>query len=71
MILHLSDIHFKENNNYSGDNINALISVLRPSMIEIENVLIIVSGDLAFSGTKLQYISMRKFLTRIKYCINN
>ena len=70
LILHLSDIHFKENRNYSDDNINALISVLRPSMIEIENVLIIVSGDLAFSGTKLQYISMRKFLTRIKNCIN-
>lgn len=71
LIFHLSDIHFRNKNNYTTDNVNAIINVLRPSMSEIEAVLIIISGDLAFSGKKQQYIQLRFFLMRIKRHICN
>lgn len=66
VILHLSDIHFGDSSNYSKENVDAITSVFRPFSSGIETVLIIISGDLAFSGLKHQYISLRKFLADIR-----
>lgn len=69
-ILHLSDIHFIDRTNYSDDNVDAIVSTLQPFASGMSHLLIIVSGDLAFSGKKNECIVVRKFLDSLKNKIN-
>lgn len=54
LLLHLSDIHFENHTDYSKENLEAIINSLQ-SLDDFTAVLIIVSGDIAFSGLKKQY----------------
>lgn len=66
LLLHLSDLHFKEKDNFDTVNIDSIVSALQQSMYNIEHILIIISGDLTFSGTKKQYEQIQNFLNLIK-----
>lgn len=69
LILHLSDMHFGKKNNYTNDNINAIVGALQQSMNDISHVLIIISGDLAFSGLKAECRQVWFFLHALKAAI--
>ena len=43
LILHLSDMHFGKKNNFTQDNISAIVNALHESMRGIDHVLVIVS----------------------------
>lgn len=69
LILHLSDMHFGNKKNYSKENIVAIVSALQQSMARIDHVLIIVSGDLSYSGKKAECIYVDRFLNSLKNAI--
>ena len=65
VILHLSDMHFVEENSYSLGNIRNIVNALHNSIVDIPNLLIIVSGDLAHSGKEKQYNEFGSFLDEL------
>lgn len=67
--MHLSDMHFVSGENYTRDNINGIVSALNSSIANIAHVLIIVSGDLSYSGKESEYKSVKKFFGDLKKCI--
>lgn len=66
LILHLSDMHFSKKNSFNDNNITSIISALQQHVRDVEHVIILVSGDLAFSGKKGECIQASCFLNRIK-----
>lgn len=64
-ILHLSDIHFETEKNYSDDNVNSIVNALKIDK-NVEAVLVIVSGDITFSGYKRQYSVGWKFFKNLR-----
>lgn len=69
LILHLSDMHFVDYGNFKNETLKAISGALRQSIIGIEHVLIIVSGDLAFSGKKRECMQAANFLRALKVTI--
>lgn len=66
LILHLSDMHFRESNNFTEVNVDAIVSSLQENVSDIKDIIIIISGDLAFSGLRSQYEDIDKFLESLK-----
>lgn len=50
IFLHLSDMHFKNKNSYSKDNVDNIVTSLRQHCIGSDGLIIILSGDLTHSG---------------------
>lgn len=71
MILHLSDMHFCGESSFSEENIQGIVCALNRLSSGIENVLVIVSGDLAYSGKKNQYDQVRFFLDFLEDSLRN
>lgn len=75
-ILHLSDIHFEKENDYNDSNIIGIVNALKIDR-EVEAVLVLVSGDITYSGYRRQYSIGWKFFKamrdkiREKYDIGN
>jgi hypothetical protein len=69
VLLHLSDIHIKS----SSDPIVARAKNISASMFNVlpsaTRVLILVSGDIAFSGKKVEYDAAKQFFNTIKTAI--
>ena len=59
-IIHLSDLHIKENDHYLIERVDRIVEAIKGN-IEVENILILVSGDVAFSGKKNEYIIAKQF----------
>ena len=70
LILHLSDLHFDKYNNYQPENINAIVGALQQSMMNIEHILVVVSGDLAYSGKKQQFVQVNFFLRKLRKALS-
>lgn len=66
LIVHLSDMHFGDDKNYLKENVNGIINALNVSVVDIQHVLIIVSGDLTFSGKQEQYKKVNNFFYELK-----
>ena len=66
LILHLSDMHFIKSNSYSEANVDAIVSALQENVRDIKDIIIIISGDLTFSGFKAQYDDTEKFILSLK-----
>ena len=62
LIIHLSDMHFGNGENYGNNNVNSIVNALNTSIYSIQHILIIISGDLTFSGKPQQCIEVAKFL---------
>ena len=69
LILHLSDMHFQSKGNYKKENIEAIIGTLQSSIADIQHILIVVSGDCAFSGKKSESMQVYWFLIALKKAI--
>ena len=64
-VLHLSDIHFEKENDYGNDNVCGIVNALKIDN-DIEAVLVIVSGDITFSGYRRQYSTGWKFFKALR-----
>lgn len=71
MVVHLSDMHFRDSDNVSAGRVNAIVGTLQPQIKGIDAVLVIVSGDLAFSGDKQQFAEVKCFLDSFKKIIKS
>lgn len=52
-ILQISDIHLRNNNNSIFQKIDAISKAIKSELFEIEDLIIVVSGDMAFLVWKL------------------
>lgn len=65
LILHLSDIHFEKRGDVSKENLEAIIKMLN-TMEKFEGVIIVISGDVAYSGKIGQYNIAYNFFNMLK-----
>ncbi len=61
-ILHLSDLHFKIVENSFLDKVNNLTDSIKNKMFDIKTLFILISGDLAYSVKKEEYILVKEML---------
>lgn len=63
IILHLSDIHFKTNKseNQVTSRVEALSAAVASSDFEATHILIVVTGDIAYSGQEMEYDQGQSF----------
>jgi len=66
LILHLSDMHFTQLNNYDKEKVTMIVAAMNNHILNIKNVLVVVSGDISFSGKKAEYIIASKFFGELK-----
>ena len=71
LIVHLSDMHFGDNKNYSKENIIGIVNALNASVTNVQHILIIVSGDLTYSGKQQQCKKVARFFQDLKQGIIN
>ncbi len=67
-ILHLSDIHFETENDYNDDNVLAIVNAIKLGKA-VEAVLVVVSGDITYSGYRRQQSTGLKFLKALRHKI--
>lgn len=65
LILHLSDMHFEKRSDVSKDNVNGIIRAIK-KVGGFASVLIVVSGDVAFSGKVMEYNVAYNFFSQLK-----
>lgn len=66
LILHLSDIHIKKSSDPILRRSAAIAASINPYLHSTTHLFIVISGDIAFSGTSDQYALSKKFLFEIK-----
>ncbi len=59
-IIHLSDLHIKENDLYLLERTDLIVDAIK-SNIDLDVVLLLVSGDVAFSGKEKEYAIAKQF----------
>jgi Calcineurin-like phosphoesterase len=66
-LLHLSDIHLKASaRNPIADRVKDIVSALRSSEALIDSCVVVVSGDIAFSGKSEEYRIAQSFFEELK-----
>ena len=63
-IIHLSDFHIKENDNFVFQKVDKLISALNVCG-KVDDNIIVFSGDFAYSGHINEYRNARKLMGKI------
>ena len=66
LILHLSDIHFADSDNLIAARLQKIVAALRSFEDKFDTCLILVSGDIAFSGKRSEYDVASKFFGNLK-----
>lgn len=66
IILHLSDIHIKNSNDPILAKGEAIARCIYEQLANASNLIILISGDIAFSGNSEQYALAKKFLEDIQ-----
>jgi energy-coupling factor transporter ATP-binding protein EcfA2 len=74
-VIHLSDIHITSDNNPIETRIHKLYEAIRNEITESEMVFLIISGDVCFSGKKLEYEKAKQLIDELcsslkEYCDN-
>ena len=67
-VLHLSDMHINQETDYSEENVSGIVNALKIGK-EIEAVLVVVSGDITYSGYKKQFSIAWKFFKALRDAI--
>lgn len=60
-ILHLSDVHFKKAKNPISKRVDQIVSAISAHAHEIGQLLVVFSGDIAYSGAKEEYAVANDF----------
>jgi hypothetical protein len=66
LVLHLSDIHINGADDVILERVGAIAATAFSELPSSDHVAIVVSGDIAFSGTKSQYEIAEKFLRALR-----
>jgi len=69
LLLHLSDIHFKSEFDHINTRASSIAATTYRWLPEVSGVLVILSGDIAFSGKKAEYDIATSFLLQLKKSI--
>lgn len=64
LILHLSDLHIKDNTHTKDEVINPIVSVLQ-ELPSFDKAILVISGDVAYSGKKEEYAHAVHFIGKI------
>lgn len=65
LILHLSDIHFNRDSTFPNEKIKRMVDLIDPDVYYLE-ILIFVTGDVAFGGTKDEYEQFKNMATELE-----
>lgn len=65
-IIHLSDIHLKEKGNPILSKKNKIIDSIKNTVADFDKLFLVITGDIAFSGRKEEYLIAIQFVTYIK-----
>lgn len=64
-------MHFCDGENFKTENVKAITNALNQSMSNVVSILVIISGDITYSGKKEQGVQFEKFLDSLKYEMKN
>lgn len=70
-LLQLSDIHMRDDNNSIFKRVEKLIDAIQNELLDIENIVIIISGDIAYSGRVQEYNQAMTLIDSIKVKVKN
>ncbi len=63
VFLHLSDIHIQAEKNINDEHISKIVDSLKSyKSININNIIIILSGDITYSGNASQFLNAKKLM---------
>ncbi|MFW9998199.1 MAG: metallophosphoesterase [Candidatus Odinarchaeota archaeon] len=66
LIVHISDIHFKNKDNSILEKKEQICKAFQNEALEVENLFMAISGDIAFSGKKTEYKQAIELFDSIK-----
>jgi len=66
LLIHFSDIHLKTNNNPILTKVSSIKNALKDNLAESDDAIILISGDVAFSGKSTEYDFARQFLSEFE-----
>jgi UDP-2,3-diacylglucosamine pyrophosphatase LpxH len=66
LLIHLSDFHFKNKEDEILDRVAAIGNAIKSRLVGIENIFIIVSGDIADSGKQEEYEIAQYFFKELE-----
>ncbi len=66
LIVHLSDLHMKEANNWLLEHVDKIYSVFQNTLTEMDAVFIVLTGDITISGKEEEYVQAGTLLEQIK-----
>ena len=70
VILHLSDIHIKSDSDHILNRGEMIARSVFPYLPDCEHLVILISGDIAFSGKKAEYDSASRLINKISATIS-
>lgn len=70
LVLHLSDIHFKSQNNPVMTHARAIAATATSRIQSASTIFIVISGDIAYSGARTEYETASAFLEELKNALN-
>lgn len=65
-LIHFSDIHLRTNKDPILGRVSSIKNVLKDNLTESDDILILVSGDVAFSGKRIEYDLARQFFSEFE-----
>ena len=66
VILHLSDIHFVDGDNLICTRLQKIVAAVRSVEHKFDTCLLLVSGDIAFSGKQSEYAIATAFFSELQ-----
>ena len=71
LLLHLSDIHIKSDGDFILKRAERVADAVSGLETGIEGCIVVVTGDIAYSGQADQYVLAEQFLIQLKACLVN
>ena len=71
LLIHLSDIHFTAANDVIFDRSSAILNAVKNLDYSLDLCVVVVTGDIAYSGSDEQYIIALEFFEQLKQLLSN
>jgi hypothetical protein len=70
-IVHISDIHFSQEPNPASGRIQQLVGAVRSESLDVTSLILIVSGDVAYSGKQSEYSTATDFIVELEQALRS
>lgn len=67
VFLHLSDLHIRNERDISDLHLRKIVDSIKTYKFAVKNIILVISGDLTFSGEKVQFDNVRKVIGKLIY----